>query len=70
MEEDQARSDQGSPLGQPQTGHVIRVDGKSHAVIVAYCRWMEDRDGGRVTMAQAVHELLVLKGEEVLREDR
>ena len=68
MEEDQARTDQSPTLAQPV--RVIRVDEKSHAVIVAYRYWMEERDGGRVSMAQAVRDLLVRKAQDVMREDR
>ena len=46
------------------------MDEKSHAVIAAYRHWMEERDGGRVSMAQAVRELLLRKAQDVMREDR
>ena len=68
MEEDKAGADS-SPSRQV-VGRVIRVDEKSHAVIAAYRFWMEDRDGGRVSMAEAVRELLVRKAQDVMREDR
>ncbi len=68
MEEDKAGADS-SPGGQV-VGRVIRVDEESHAIIAAYRYWLEDRDGGRVSMAEAVRDLLVRKAQDVMREDR
>ena len=70
MEEDQARTGQGPPLGRPQAGRVIRVDEESHAVLNAYRRCLQEREYGRVTMARAVRELLLELAKEQMREGR
>ncbi len=68
MEEGQVRGDQSSPVSRPQP--VIRVDEECHAVLDAYRRWLEERDAGRVSMAEAVRDLLLRKAQDVMREDR
>lgn len=46
------------------------MDEESHAILDAYRRWLQEREDGRVTMAEAVRDLLFRKAQDVMREDR